>query len=340
MRALCTFSLSLVLELCVTEAQASRARVVLVASREGPESVAKRLSAELELAGFEVVTRDARGDARTALEVAAKETGAFAAILLVPVGDGARGPAVDVWVADRVTAKTSVRRIELTVDPGARSAESVLAVRAVELLEASMLEIEVRPPAEPPPPEARALVLAARGSETAKGFAPTVRAGVAGGTNGAGAWLGASGAFEIPLGRTWLGGVTVVGSLLPAEVEASGARAEVGELAAFARLGLGLTASRRFTVAPALLLGAGRTSARGEADPPLENREASAWSARAGASVVGSFALASRLRLFVELAAHLSAPEVRVRMRAEPVDALGRLGAFSTLGLAWGGSGE
>jgi hypothetical protein len=130
-----------------------------------------RLVAELGALGFAVVTVDP-GDtpaSRTALEAAARKAGAVAAIRAVLSEGG-----VEVWIADRVTGKTVLRAVEsegATPEP-----DAALALRAVELLRASLLEValptpprgevpatpEIRaqvalpPPPAPPPPEARA----------------------------------------------------------------------------------------------------------------------------------------------------------------------------------------
>src|SRR5688572_5666371 len=94
-----------------------------------------RLRAELGAAGFDVVDVDGEdGDPRTQVEQGDTRD-SFATIVLVP---GAGGAAVDVWIADHVTRKTVVRTIR--VAPTDRDASSLVAVRAVELLRASLLE--------------------------------------------------------------------------------------------------------------------------------------------------------------------------------------------------------
>jgi hypothetical protein len=118
-------------------ARAEAARVALVHS-ERPDALEQRtltrLRAELAAAGFEVtdIARSRAGD-REAAEVEPPMGGVFATIAIAP-----RSPdAADVWVADRITGKTLVRRVQ--GGPG-RDVAAVLAVRAVELLQASLLE--------------------------------------------------------------------------------------------------------------------------------------------------------------------------------------------------------
>jgi hypothetical protein len=112
-----------------------------------------RVSAELRAAGFRVVfvERGAR-PVKDALTDALAAQGALAAISLEELGEG-RG--VEVWVNDRATGKLSIRTLESS-EPA-----SVLAVRAVELLRASLLELKHPPkPPEGPPPREVATLLA------------------------------------------------------------------------------------------------------------------------------------------------------------------------------------
>ncbi|WP_437490633.1 hypothetical protein WME75_14070 [Sorangium sp. So ce1014] len=133
------------------EAAAAASRVVIVeADADDPlvREAATRLRAELGAAGFEVVRvpRARRGDAhdaRDALERAAQDEGAFAAAAIFRSRAGATA---DLWIVDRVTQKTVVRTVEVS---GA-AAPSVMAVRAVELLQASLLEANLLSTRAPP----------------------------------------------------------------------------------------------------------------------------------------------------------------------------------------------
>jgi hypothetical protein len=103
-----------------------------------------RLGAELLAAGFDTVEVDAprQVDARGAIEEAGEGAGAFATLSLRPV---ARSKAIDVWISDLMTHKTSVRRIAVVVRKKG-AASRAIAHRAVELLRASLLEVESPPP--------------------------------------------------------------------------------------------------------------------------------------------------------------------------------------------------
>jgi hypothetical protein len=139
----------LALLLLCAGAAAEASRVVLLeptnqaaALREAFE----RTKAELGAAGFDVVVRplvDA-SNPRPALEEAARETNAFAAVAISTASGSA---AADIWVTDRLTGKTLIRSVDVR-DVGAESRASALAIRAVELLRASLVEA-IHPP--PPP---------------------------------------------------------------------------------------------------------------------------------------------------------------------------------------------
>lgn len=149
-RAARSFGAALICCLFV-EIAAAAERVVLLVPPGPRDGVSRRLESELSAEGFDVVVveSDARFEV-DALERAAKAAGGIAAISAQR--GGASG--TDVWVTDRVTGKTSRRHVE-----GADAGDAqVLALRAVELLRASLLEIHERHPPRgdvAPPAETR-----------------------------------------------------------------------------------------------------------------------------------------------------------------------------------------
>jgi hypothetical protein len=133
-----------------TAAHAEGASLVTVvrAPRPGPivDEATTRLTAELRAAGFTVrVVEGTPGvDGRVQVEGASaakggggKADGSFATIAILETD---RGAAADVWVADHVTKKTLVRRVDVATADLPNGA-SDLAVRSAELLRASLLEI-------------------------------------------------------------------------------------------------------------------------------------------------------------------------------------------------------
>ncbi|HTM44086.1 MAG TPA: hypothetical protein VL137_03975 [Polyangiaceae bacterium] len=130
----------------------SRPRVVLVQPSADNSELAEaptRIRAELEAAGFdvEIVEGDANLAPRDQLDRVAQQARPgptpVATIVLASAGTSA-----DIWVADRVTAKTTVRRIDIAQTS---QAASILAVRTVELLRASLLETQAAHASQPPP---------------------------------------------------------------------------------------------------------------------------------------------------------------------------------------------
>ena len=112
-----------------------------------------RLVAELESLGFRAVVLDPSTEpaSRAALEASARGAGAIAAIRAVPSERG-----VEVWIADRVTGKTVLR--DPANDRGTPELDDALALRVVELLRASLLEIALPTPSRgevPATPEIR-----------------------------------------------------------------------------------------------------------------------------------------------------------------------------------------
>jgi hypothetical protein len=119
--------------------------VVLVRPAKAPPVMVEtlvRLKGELSSAGFEASIVDgvpgAAADSRAGLERLATERKADAVVAIV--GD-VSPDFVEVWVIDKVTGKSVVRR--MTYQPAAAETSKTLALRAIELLRASFLEIDL-----------------------------------------------------------------------------------------------------------------------------------------------------------------------------------------------------
>jgi hypothetical protein len=126
-------------------------RVALITANPA-DTTTKRLKAELSQLGVETVVVRAGPNTpvgRVTLENVARRVGAFAAIRIVPVESE-----VEVWVADRVTGKTVVR--EVLHGSGSAARDDTIALGAVELLRASLLEVtasyDLNPHGDVPPP--------------------------------------------------------------------------------------------------------------------------------------------------------------------------------------------
>jgi hypothetical protein len=149
-RGLLTLGLGLVLGLAGERlglATPERPRVVLIED-PGETTILPRLRADLLDLGLDVVTvaRSEGEQLPRDLVVAARDRQAVAAFRIVVEADRA-----DVWIADRVTGKVVLREL---LPRGRHIDGRVVALRAVELLRASLLEVDAgKPPsAEVPPP--------------------------------------------------------------------------------------------------------------------------------------------------------------------------------------------
>ena len=129
-------------------AQAAASRVALVRPAAASAEIAEattRVSAELRAALFEVILFEARGtDARAQVAGARLEPPPFAIISLLATD---RGAAADVWLDPSLAAGAASRRVE--VDDTSAGTASALAIRAMELLRAALLEETARPRPQP-----------------------------------------------------------------------------------------------------------------------------------------------------------------------------------------------
>jgi hypothetical protein len=147
-------------------------RLVLLARPDDADAVTgealARVSGELIAAGFDVrtVRVPAGADPRRTVETEGRDQSPAAAFAIFPGAPAADGtPSAEIWVSDRLTGRATVER--LSVDPRTEDRRAaVLAVRAVELLKASVAELWVHG-AEPPKKEAPAPPVAANAGPAA-----------------------------------------------------------------------------------------------------------------------------------------------------------------------------
>ena len=125
-------------------ARAEPSRVLLSRGDEADPIVRQatiRVEAELHAAGFAVDWEDAAaaGDPRSAPQTGSPP--GFASIAIWRSGSDA---VADVWVADHLSGRALIRRVDAGSEPEAERART-LAIRAVELLRASLLALRQRP---------------------------------------------------------------------------------------------------------------------------------------------------------------------------------------------------
>ncbi|MEM6993310.1 MAG: hypothetical protein AAF721_22550 [Myxococcota bacterium] len=308
-------------------------RVLVVGPGAGGQALVARLTAELSTVGFEVEVGQAESDGcdPDRLDARAVEREALAALCLDPREQSAM---IELWVVDRVTDK-AVRRT-LTVDMTSEGAAETVAIRAVELLRASLLEIEspkqpdpAEPPVESPPappiaeagPAVRSIIRPPR-----ERFSVALGGGVSASVGGLRAAAHVHGAFRWAPHR--LAGLEV---LFDGPAQGSTVTSNVGVARVYVgsgRVGARLTPVRAgAAVRPDLAAGLGAGFAVMQGLSATEGNAAQTVSvaaavlyARAGVAV----SLTSRLRLRLDAEGQLFQPRIAVVFNDFPVAHWGR----------------
>jgi hypothetical protein len=327
-------------------AQAYAATVVIVRPANSTPALAEtvvRIHGELISAGFGVAivdgsTSDGRTgrDSRDALERLAEQQGADAVVAIV--GDIAPD-SVEVWVVDKLTKKSVIRR--LPFEPQSERAPQTLAIRAIELLRSSFLEIHWAPkePSEPPATAPPAVVRFV-GMEPPP--ARTERVGVEVGAAGA-LGFGGVGLAVLPIVRfdwvlyPWLvAQASLAGLGTRPKVETRLGSAEVAQAYGAVGACYRLRAGRRLQPFLSLSAGALHTSVEGRANSPNQGQAAQQWSFLLDGGL-GSW-LKLRDRFYLALAAHvqMAEPYLGVRFIDTVVATSGRPNVLLTLTVgAW-----
>lgn len=302
-------------------------RVVLVGDARDPEVAAllSRLRGELGAAGFDVETAPAgAGDARASVEGA--DPGAFASVHVARAQGG-----VDVWIADRATGKTSVRRV-------AGKSPAEVALQVVELLRASLAELSLPEAPRPATPVSADVArfasapIGARSPSGARGVSLEIGASA---FLGRGAWVGPS--LALAVHHDWLRvGLSLDGPGFGPAHERDAGRARATPTLGLLEVALRLPRDGRGDRAFALGLGAGALYVRatGEASAPYRGQEGSAWALTIAPSIEGRQRLSGGLWLTLGARLVLATPAPTVSIDGATVTALGRPTALLHLGLA------
>jgi len=251
-----------------------------------------RLHAELRLQSFEVTIVDTSGEARSpeALEEAAKRAEALATISFVRHGSKT---SVDVWIADRVSGKTTMRTIE---PPGGSDVASVLAIRAVDLLRTSLREFGGEPPppdvvgvvSTPPPDALQALVAPPRPMWEIRAEGMVLWDGPT-----FGAALGAGFALSHRVSERIAVGILLAGPLIGPNLRTSAGSASVRQEFGWSEVNVLVWRSRPIELGASLSAGAHRLEAQGKPNPPLVAQNADVWSFAGALGAHGDLRLTS-----------------------------------------------
>ena len=321
----------------VNAAEASSAGTVLIAFEPRTQAASERLRQEIEALGFDVrLTSDA--NVGPSLESFAERSGAIAAIHVKPSDAGG----VEMTVIDRATGKTVHRELP-RVNAGEPAGEELIAARTVELLRASLMELDADHPARgdvPAPPRVAALVQREDESRQRKrSGALSLAAGPAlllmpEWQPSAQLWLEASWLADSGLGLA----AALQSALSPAHLTRQEGAVDLS--ATSYRLGL-VWGSRPDPrgLSGRLLLGWSLSAlhVRGNASSPYlgSSTDTLAWSPWFG--VAGRVRLAAHLALSLEASGSLALPRETIRVAGRPVADFSRPACFIALGpeLSW-----
>ncbi len=326
--------------------------VVLVESTD-PTSSARETStrarAELGAAGFHVVVTTAKGsDTRRSLESAVAEAGAIAAIA---IESDPNSTIAQVWVSDRLTRKLSVRPVETR---GAGDTPALLAIRSVELLRASL--IELRNPATEdheaaPLAPAVAKLTAPRSAASGSNGSGTDGSGQkeVSGRSGWGFELGLAGILNVdpanpamaPVLRASYGSKMGIGARVTwiGPSIGRGLRGDLGKASLTQELAVGEIVfapplPRPFVAQASGGIGVYHVSASGDLTNPHTAKSGGVAAFAASIGAGGGVRLSNHFVLGAEVLAGFTAPKIVIDMGAQRVGSLGQpiLGLTTTLG--------
>ncbi len=299
-----------------------------------PDSgVGTAIARELRAAGLEPRVRDTITASADHLEL---ESLARAESVGAVVRVHREGGRVSLWLTDRFTRKSSVRTVEWTGD------HALLAVQVVELLRASLLEIDLPstpPPELAPPPAVRRL--AARPSQPARAESFGVGFFLGGGVS-----LSVGGVDPAPMIRAdmslslgrWarlalVGQHAAMASSLGGPEGAS--RLHWTTLGASCAVRL-RSADARFALDPGLVVGAVNVEASGSTTAPFVGRTAQLWGFYGALAVTGAAQVTAGIRVRVAVDVGLVAPAAEVRFADRLVAVWGEMLVSAALGVEVG----
>jgi len=305
-------------------APALAATVLIVRPANSPPVMVEtwvRINGELTSAGFRTEIVDASvgagldgRESRAGLERLAARRGVDAVVAIM----GASSPdSVEVWVIDKVTGKSVVRRVPF--EPAAPRAPETLAIRAIELLRSSFLEIDLAArerrdgASAAPSPAVVRFVAMERLAQHPERFGVEVGGAAIMSLDGVGPALLPLLLFNWALRPWFVAQMTLAGLGTRPTVESRAGSAQVTQ--AYGLLGsyLCLRAGERLRPFVGLSAGALRTSVEGQADSPNQGHADAQWSFL----VDGGLGMWLRLpaRFYLSFAAHAQMAEPYLAVR-------------------------
>jgi hypothetical protein len=307
--------------LCAAQ-PARAASVVIVRPANSPPVMIEtlvRLKGELTSAGFDTEIVDeaeagsAAGDSRVGLERLAVRRRADAVVAIV----GDKSPdSVEVWVIDKVTGKSVVRRVPF--EPAAARTSKTLAIRAIELLRSSFLEIDLtahdrqNEPAAAPPPAVVKFVETERASRHPERFGVEVGGVAVISLDGIGPALLPLARFNWSL-QAWCFHAALAGLGTRPTIDGETGSAEVAQTHGLVGGSYRFRAGERLRPFAALSAGVLHTSVDGRANSPNQSRTADQWSFLVDAAAGSLLRLPNRFYLSAAAHTQLAEPYPAVR---------------------------
>jgi hypothetical protein len=297
-----------------------------------------RVEGELVADGFEVISVEAAPG--TSSETAMKEAESQSTSTTVGLFLSADGTNAELWVVDRLTNKTVVRRVA-TGNESENLLPEVLAVRAVELLRASLLELVLEQKAAAAARPKVSRVAAQRASDWAAQPLRSAEATWAIETGAAVFWnpgqvepaFVSVGRGRFAPSRNLQIRLSFIGLGTRPQVAGTGGSASIAQWCGLAEV---LYAPLpNLIVKPVLSLGAGtfHSSVTGQASFPYQGVHDQQWAFAADASLGMAIRLASKLELSAEAHTLWAAPEPIVRFVSEDGPHIGHPAVIGTLSL-------
>jgi hypothetical protein len=298
-----------------------------------------RIVAELESLGFraEVLDPSAEPASRASLKASARQAGAIAAIRAVPSERG-----VEVWIADRVTGKTVLR--DMVNDGGTPDRDAALALRVVELLRASLLEVTLPAPSRgevPATPEIREKIGVPEQKALAPSSPPALRFSLAPGLLLSPGGFGASASLD--LGIDWMpsehAGVIALAAIPLTSARIEGTQGSVDLTVLLAGGGARfLFTTRESLWGPTMDLGVMAVSLRsaGTASAGFVASAPSAVTAAPFARLGLSFELTRSFRLRADVLAGVVAQGVSIRFAQHEIATWGKPLVLTSVGVDFG----
>ena len=298
-----------------------------------------RLVAELESLGFVAVIVDpgAAPVSRAALEASARQAGAIAAIRAVPAARG-----VEVWIADRVTGKTVLRMVGS--EGGAPEPDPALALRAVDLLRASLLETSLPAPVVgevPAPPDLRARMALPPPQAPASPEASVLRVAVSFGAMGSPGGLGPVGVLDA--GVAWMPsehfGATLFAAIPLSRPDVTGTPGSADFAAGLGGVGARFLPSTGAGVwVPSIDVGLAIVglASKGSANPGFTSGSAFAVTEAPFLRLGLAFSPTPRFRLRADLLGAVLVQDASVQLASQPFATWGRPVGLFTVGVDFG----